>query len=117
MILSALQTNTDTFANSVDPDETAHHEPSHQDLHCLPFCSGFTTIQSTSVAMDVSKCTVGRAYFRNSGVKGLRKLVLLDYLTYPVVAPVVHDDRRTKAPGTVHTSRGVPELKTERSNE
>ena len=22
---------------SVDPDETAHHEPSHQDLHCLPF--------------------------------------------------------------------------------
>ena len=25
------------FANSVDPDETAHNEPSHQDLHCLPF--------------------------------------------------------------------------------
>ena len=22
--------------NSVDPGETAHHEPSHQDLHCLP---------------------------------------------------------------------------------
>ena len=21
--------------NSVDPDETAHYEPSHQDLHCL----------------------------------------------------------------------------------
>ena len=29
---------TDTFANSADPDETAHNEPSHQDLHCLPFC-------------------------------------------------------------------------------
>ena len=22
------------FANSVDPDEMAHNEPSHQDLHC-----------------------------------------------------------------------------------
>ena len=24
------------FANTVDPDETAHDEPSHQDLQCLP---------------------------------------------------------------------------------
>ena len=23
------------MANSKDPDETAHDEPSHQDLHCL----------------------------------------------------------------------------------
>ena len=23
------------MANSVDPDETARYEPSHQDLHCL----------------------------------------------------------------------------------
>ena len=30
---------TDTSANKVDPDETAHNEPSHQDLHCLPFSS------------------------------------------------------------------------------
>ena len=29
----------DTCANSVDPDETAHNEPSHLDLHCLQ--SGF----------------------------------------------------------------------------
>ena len=28
----------DTFANSVDPDEMAHHEPFYQDLHCLPLC-------------------------------------------------------------------------------
>ena len=34
---SARQTKTDTCANSVDPDETARNEPSHQDLHCLPF--------------------------------------------------------------------------------
>ena len=37
MTLSSLQTNTYTFANMVDPDETAQ-EPSHLDLHCLPFC-------------------------------------------------------------------------------
>ena len=24
------------FANSVDPDEVAHNEPPHLDLHCLP---------------------------------------------------------------------------------
>ena len=24
------------MSNSVDPDETAHHEPSHLDLCCLP---------------------------------------------------------------------------------
>ena len=29
------------FANSVDPDEMACNEPSHQDLHCLPFCFEF----------------------------------------------------------------------------
>ena len=26
-----------SFANSVDPDEVAHHEPLHLDLHCLLF--------------------------------------------------------------------------------
>ena len=34
----ALKTMTDTFSNSADPDETAHNEPSHQDLLCLQFC-------------------------------------------------------------------------------
>ena len=24
------------FANTADPDETAHNEPSHLDLQCLP---------------------------------------------------------------------------------
>ena len=33
LTLSALQTKPDTCANSVDPDETARNEPSHQDLH------------------------------------------------------------------------------------
>ena len=35
--LWALHTKADTGANSVDPDETARNEPSHLDLHCLPF--------------------------------------------------------------------------------
>ena len=27
--------NQNRMANNVDPDETAHYEPSHQGLHCL----------------------------------------------------------------------------------
>ena len=27
----------DEIANNVDPDEVAHNEPPHLDLHCLPF--------------------------------------------------------------------------------
>ena len=42
-LLSARQTKTDTCANSVDPDEMAHNEPSHLDLHCMPFCFCFYT--------------------------------------------------------------------------
>ena len=38
-IPNVLQNGTyDTYANSVDPDETARNEPSHQDIYCLPFC-------------------------------------------------------------------------------
>ena len=40
LTLSVLQTQT-VFANSVNPVETAHYEPSHQDLHSLPFCFNF----------------------------------------------------------------------------
>ena len=29
--------NQDRHLNNVDPDETAHNEPSHQDLHRLTF--------------------------------------------------------------------------------
>ena len=42
--LLSLQTITDTCVNSVDPDETAHHEPSHQELHCLPCSYYFVTL-------------------------------------------------------------------------
>ena len=37
LTLSSLQTSTDMFANSVDPDEMACYKPSHLALHCLPF--------------------------------------------------------------------------------
>ena len=42
LTLSAQQTKTDTRAISADPDKTARDEPSHQDLHCLPFCFRFS---------------------------------------------------------------------------
>ena len=32
----ASKTKIIEFENSVDPDEVAHHEPPHLDLHCLP---------------------------------------------------------------------------------
>ena len=54
------------LANSVDPDEMAHNEPSHQDLHCLSFCfiflAGFPICNNGFVQIKD-----GRIYFRNSG--------------------------------------------------
>ena len=64
------------FANNVDPDEMAHDEASHQDLHCLPFCSWLTTNFLLGV-MDVSKYRDGRVYFRNSGLKGINLVLKL----------------------------------------
>ena len=36
LTLKAPDTTKADFANTVDPDETAHNEPSHQDQQCLP---------------------------------------------------------------------------------
>ena len=36
LTLKAPNTTKAEFANTVDPDETAHNEPSHLDLQCLP---------------------------------------------------------------------------------
>ena len=36
LTLKAPITTIADFANTVDPDETAHNEPSHLDLQCLP---------------------------------------------------------------------------------
>ena len=56
----------------------AHHEPSHLDVHCLPFCLFFfffifffffTDILFAMTGMP--KLKDGSVHFRNSGVKGL----------------------------------------------
>ena len=39
--LVILADQNDVFANNIDPDETAHIEPSHEDLHSLAFCFNF----------------------------------------------------------------------------
>ena len=36
LTLKAPNTTIAEFANTADPDETAHNEPSHLDLQCLP---------------------------------------------------------------------------------
>ena len=45
-------TVANTFANSVDPDETAHNEPSHLDLHCL--IQAFTLVCRTEKVISLS---------------------------------------------------------------
>ena len=62
--ISSIQTKTYTIANSVDPDETARDEPSHQDLHCLSFEFGIlnaTVICTDDMAKikDRRKCLIG----------------------------------------------------------
>ena len=42
------------FANRIDPDETAHNELSHQDLHCLLFRFDFH-MTSIFAIMDMPK--------------------------------------------------------------
>ena len=59
----------DTNVNNVDPDETAHNEPSHQDLHCLPVCSGYR-LKLLFATMDMFKFKDGGVHFR-TGVKVL----------------------------------------------
>ena len=43
LTFSSMQTNTDAFVNSADPDETPYNESSHQDLHCFQSCYWFVT--------------------------------------------------------------------------
>ena len=62
--LTAWQTNTYTFVNSVDPDETARNEPSHQELHCLPLYFGFW-LAPPFATVDMSKFKACRENFRS----------------------------------------------------
>ena len=42
LTLKVPLTKAAEFSNSIDPDEVAHHEPPHQDLHC--FSSSLQTL-------------------------------------------------------------------------
>ena len=66
--------------NNVDADETAHNEPSHQDLLCchsvllfICICVFFVCLffTETPQSMGMSKFKERRVQLRNSGVKGL----------------------------------------------
>ena len=63
-----LKTKTDTFTNSVNPDETARYEPSHQDVHCLT-CRTDYLLKPLLATMDVSKFRDGNVHLGNSKVK------------------------------------------------
>ena len=70
LILLYMHTFTHSFANTVDPDETARDEPSHKDLHCLPFYYWFLT-EPLFATTGVYKFRDGSAHLRNSGMKRL----------------------------------------------
>ena len=72
-----MHVRTDTCANSVDPDEMARDEPSHQDLYCLPFCFDFRQNKPLFASVDMSKLKEGRVHFRNSGMKRLIDIFVL----------------------------------------
>ena len=38
ILVKRPNTTLTKFANTVDPDETAHYEQFHLDLQCLPYC-------------------------------------------------------------------------------
>ena len=56
-------------ANSVDTDG-----PSHQDLHCLPFCY-WPLIETPNITMNVSQFRDGKVHVRNIRMKGLIRKV------------------------------------------
>ena len=66
--------------NCVDPDEMACQEPSHQDLHCLPFCFDFKQ-KPHFASVDLSKSRMGESV-RNSGMKGVRAVMLTQLAFY-----------------------------------
>ena len=47
------------FSNSVDPDEAAHNEPSHLDLHCLPSSLEFSIYKLGRNTLKFSRLNIG----------------------------------------------------------
>ena len=54
----------DCISNSIDPDETAHYEPSHLDLHCLqkPMLLPIAVKVLTVFAEDLSNSVIKRLW-------------------------------------------------------
>ena len=55
---------TDLRANSVDPDEVAHNEPPHLDLHCLQI-QIFSFLEFKAFKFKLDRCslfTIGKTY-------------------------------------------------------
>ena len=71
LTLSALQTKRDTCANSVDPDETASDDLSHQDLQCLPFWFIDFRLKRLFSSMYLTKLRDVSVHCRYSSVEGL----------------------------------------------
>ena len=69
-LISLFSIADQTFANSIDPDEMAHAEPSHLDLCCLLFCCWFLLLISIFATMDVSKLKKRKSPLQNLGWKG-----------------------------------------------
>ena len=71
------------YANSVDPDETAHNETSHHDIHCLTFSFDFW-LRALFEIMVLTGCEDQSVHFWSSGLKGLIVLFLclMDLLLY-----------------------------------
>ena len=76
--------NTDTFANSVDPDETARNVSSWSTLFAILLLILTKPLFAT---MDESKFRDGRAHFRSSGMK---ELYIITYLTHSQSRISVH---------------------------
>ena len=81
---SALQTKPGTCANSVDPDETAHNEPSHQDLHCLTFRFDFW-LTFLQMYLQLWTGLYGNVHFISSGRKRLTHLEPQEAFLFKVV--------------------------------
>ena len=64
-----INPNQNQYLCSVDPDEMAHNEPSHQDLHCHSLF--YFRLKPLFASVDMSNFKEGRVHFRNSRMKGL----------------------------------------------
>ena len=72
--LSTLLTGTNTYANSVSPDETAHDE-----LHYFSGCLWFWVNKTLLTTMDMTEYKDGRVKFRNTRENELNRVPCIEY--------------------------------------